>query len=243
MKRVALALLVGTMLGYLGGCMSGDPAPAGTPETETQQQAAAVPELPPRIPPTESPPLYPDPPNEPMHWSRDTLQQVYDARIAAVRSVASGNVAASPSPAFQRQSFRTHSIGASFRTKRDVPQLSNRAGVLSLVDDADQHEGVTDFYVYVGGNGRIVTDGVIENRVYGSNPRSAASSGAKITSIFGGELNGQPIRDGNTYNVRAGDWLAIPPSVPHWPGFDPGEGLMYVMVKINIGLYPPNLMY
>ena len=238
MKYTVPALLLAAMVGYIAGWLNSSPASViQTPAREAQAQGDARP-LPPEIPPVSNPPLYPDPPNRAMHWSLDELRQVYEARLAAV-----GKSTTPPAASFQGQSFRTHRIGASFRVQSDVAHLSNRAGVLSLVDDADQHEGVTDFYVYLGGSGQIVTDGVIENRVYGSTPRSAAATGAKVTTIFGGEFNGQPIRDGTTYDVKAGDWLAIPPNVPHWPGFNAGEGLMYVMVKINIGLYPPNLMY
>ena len=242
MKYTVPALLLAVMVGYIAGWLNSRPASVlQTPAREQAQAQTDERPLPPEIPPVPNPPLYPDPPNRAMHWSLDELRRIYAARLAAV-----GNSTASASPpaaSFQGQSFRTHRIGASFRVQGAVAQLSNRAGVLSLLDDADQHEGVTDFYVLLGGSGQIVTDGVIENRVHGSTPRSATRTGAKVTNIFGGEFNGQPIRDGNTHDVKAGDWLAIPPNVPHWPGFNAGEGLMYVMVKINIGLYPPNLMY
>ena len=59
-----------------------------------------------------------------------------------------------------------------------------------------------------------------------------------------GEFSGQPIKDGHTYDVKAGDWFVIPPGIPHWPGFNPGnDGLMYLMFKVNIGYYPDYLHF
>ena len=209
------------------------PAQAGKASVARQE------EIPPRIPPVARPPLYPDPPGEVVHWTSDDLRKIYSARVEGARV----NGRAADGPRFQTASFRTHSVGLFFRVKFDSLRPANRSGIVSLVDDADQHEGVTDFYVMAGGSGQIVTDGVIENRQYGHNPRGSAETGAKATVVFPGEFNGQPIRDGRTYNVMPGDWLAIPPGVPHWPGYNPGNGLMYVGVKINIGQYGTNVMY
>jgi mannose-6-phosphate isomerase-like protein (cupin superfamily) len=174
-----------------------------------------------------------------MHWSADEIARIFAARLAQQRD---GQAQAS-APAFRGQSFRTHSIVATFREKYPTPRPSNRAGVVSRVDDADQHEGVTDFYVMVGGTGQMITDGQIQNRVYGHSPRSAFANKAKVTEIYAGEFNGQPVVNGRVHDLKAGDWLAIPPNVPHWPGYEPRDGLMYLNLKINLGFYPPNLMY
>jgi len=40
-----------------------------------------------------------------------------------------------------------------------------------------------------------------------------------------------------TYKVKAGDWLLIPPDTPHQPKPDPG-GFSYFIMKINVGVYP-----
>lgn len=232
LQRIVNVLLVSLVAGYVAAYVR-SPLPV---QAQAGQRA-----LPPPIPPVANPPLYPDPPNKPMHWKADDIRKVYEARLAAATG---GGQNAPAAPALRGQSFRTHSVGVtSFRVKFDKPKPSNRAGVMSLVDDADQHQGVTDFYVITGGTGRMVTDGVIANRVFGSNPRGAAESGEKIAVVYPGELNGQPIEGGHTYTVKAGDWLNIPPNTPHWPGFDPGPGLGYAMVKINIGIYGDNVMY
>ena len=61
--------------------------------------------------------------------------------------------------------------------------------------------------------------------------------------LLPGEFNGQPIRDATLFDVRPGDWVAIPPNVAHAPGFEPNEYLMYAILKVNVGLYPQNAMY
>jgi hypothetical protein len=252
MKNLVPLLFVGVVAGYLAGFVTGRAhdqdgafaqgiearAGASAQGAQTGQANTGRQGLPPSIPPVANPPLYPDPLGEVVHWTSEHLRNIYDARVEAARSGRS-----TTEPRFQTLSLRTHSAGLFFRVKSHSPRPANRSGIVSLVDDADQHEGVTDFYVMAGGSGQMITDGVIENRQYGHNPRGSAESGARTTVVFPGEFNGQPIRDGRVYDVTAGDWLAIPPGVPHWPGYNPGNGLMYVGVKINIGLYGPNVMY
>jgi hypothetical protein len=232
---VLAAVVASTIAGVCGGAIMR----AALTSPSLSAQSAPVRALP-EIPPVASPPLYPDSPTTVMHWTREEMDKLYTARQTASRA---GGAAGNPGTTFRGQSFRTHTIGSVFRVKFTEPRVSNRAGILSSVDDADQHEGVTDFYVFTGGNGQIITDGRIENRVYGSNPRSAAANGVPYQVVYGGEFNGQPIVDGKTNEIGRGDWLAIPPNVPHWPGYNPGDGLQYIMLKVNLGFYPPNLMY
>lgn len=235
-KRIIRVLFISLVAGYVAAYIH-NPTTIEAQTPPPGRNAA----MPPRIPPVANPPLYPDPgASKPMYWSADAIRKLYEARIAAASSGQSVPAALN----LRGQSFRTHSVNPAFmRVKFDTPRPSNRSGVMSQVDDADQHQGVSDFYVITGGTGEMMTDGVINNRVYGNNPRGAAGSGAKVTVIYPGEFNGQPIKDGHTYAVKPGDWLAIPPNVPHWPGFNPGRGLMYTMVKINVGIYGDNLMY
>lgn len=240
MKNLVPVLFVSIVVGYLGGFVTrGAREPVSAQAAQAGQASAGRQELPPRIPPVANPPLYPDPPGEVVHWTSEGLRRIYDARVEAARS----SRTTVNEPRFQSLSVRTHSVGLFFRVKFDSPRPANRSGIVSLLDDADQHEGVTDFYVITGGSGQMIMDGVIENRQYGHNPRGSAETGGRATVVFPGEFNGQPIRDGHTYDVTIGDWLAIPPGVPHWPGYNPGNGLMYVGVKINIGLYGTNVMY
>ena len=78
--------------------------------------------------------------------------------------------------------------------------------------------------------------------------RTGSRGGCRITPspravLLPGEFNGQPIRDATLFDVRPGDWVAIPPNVAHAPGFEPNEYLMYAILKVNVGLYPQNAMY
>jgi uncharacterized RmlC-like cupin family protein len=41
--------------------------------------------------------------------------------------------------------------------------------------------------------------------------------------------------------VKAGDWLLIPPDTPHQPKPDPG-GFSYMIMKLNVGVYPWSLV-
>ena len=52
---------------------------------------------------------------------------------------------------------------------------------------------------------------------------------------------GQPITGGKTYAVKAGDWLAIPPNDPHWQLPAPNQGMSYLLLKINAGIYPGSI--
>lgn len=51
------------------------------------------------------------------------------------------------------------------------------------------------------------------------------------------EYRGQPIEGGQTFKVKPGDWLLIPPDTPHQPKPDP-SGFSYMIMKINVGSYP-----
>ena len=189
MKSLVPLFFVSTVVGCSGALVTGGGwGPAFAQTAPVGQASVARQEMPPRIPPVRRPPLYPDPLGEVVHWTSDDLRKIYNARVEGARISAS----AAAGPRFQSASFRTHSVGLFFRVKFDSPRPANRSGIVSLVDDADQHEGVTDFYVMAGGSGQIVTDGVIENRQYGHNPRGSAETGAKATVVFPGEFNGQP---------------------------------------------------
>ena len=228
-KQLVALLIVSLLAGHVAGRLGG--------MDRVDAQAPRTPE-PKAIPPVPNPPLYPDSPTTATHWSADEIARIFAARLAQQKGQTQAGA-----PTFRGQSSRTHSVAATFRAKYPTPRPSNRAGVMSRVDDADHHEGVTDFYVILGGAGQMITGGQIQNRVYGHSPRSAYANKAKVAEVYPGEFNGQPVVNGQIQNVQAGDWLAIPPNVAHWPGYEPGEGLMYLNLKINLGYYPPNLMY
>jgi len=250
MRRITpVVLLLGAFVGYLAGAIvapgsvlrAGRGQPGQT--TQGRGRGAQAGDLV-VIPPVPNPPLYPDEPNKPMYWSVDDLHKIYEARLAAFKANPTrgtqgggGSTAPAGGPTFQGQRFRTHNIGSNFRAYYEQQIPGNLTGVLSHYDDVEQHEGVSDFYVITGGGGRMVVDGVIENREY----RRGGGNTGNTSVLLPGEFAGQPIRDGHTYNVQPGDWLAIPPNDPHWQLPTPGAGMAYLLLKINIGIYPGSL--
>jgi hypothetical protein len=98
-----------------------------------------------------------------------------------------------------------------------------------------------------GGSGRFIVDGELVNREYGRDPHAQGSgvparNTGNVRILLPGEFHGQPIRNGNVYDAKAGDWIIIPPGVPHWWVPTPGEGMTYAILKVNIGIYPPALI-
>lgn len=232
-------LLIGAVAGYLAGYAlhAAGATPLGTQVTSAARSPEAAAHR--NIPPTPTPPLFPGEANKPMHWSIDDLHKIYEARLAAQKAgiERSAQVGAPAIPAFHNQVFRTHTIATNFRVKYETPRPANLTGVLSNYDDVEQHEGVSDFYVITGGGGQMVVDGEIANREY---RRARGNSGSDVM-LLPGEFDGQPIRNGHIYTVAPGDWLAIPPNDPHWQRPAPGEGMAYLLLKVNIGLYPSSI--
>src|SRR5215467_2535416 len=121
---------------------------------------------------------------------------------------------------------RNFAIFMLYRLHREkaVPSLSK---VSSVWDDAEMHAGAYDFYVITGGTGEMIVGGKIANI---QNLRDN-------DGIIPGEYRGQPIEGGQTFKVKPGDWLLIPPDTPHQPKPDAG-GFSYMIMKINVGSYP-----
>jgi hypothetical protein len=188
----------------------------------------------PDIPPVPNPPLYPDrdQPTKAVHYRWEDIQKIVEARMA-------GRGRTEGQPSFQGQNFRTHYFGGmAFRQVHDPPVPSNHLGVMSKWDDVDQHEGVTDFYIHLGGRGRYIVDGEIQNREYTRRRENSGNS----QYLMMGELHGQPLKGGNAYEGQVGDWINIPPAIPHGWMPEPGIGMMYLLFKVNIGYYPPALI-
>jgi quercetin dioxygenase-like cupin family protein len=55
---------------------------------------------------------------------------------------------------------------------------------------------------------------------------------------YGGNLKG----GGKQFKLKAGDLLNIPPNMSHATIPDPDEGMTYVLMKVNVGLYPWSLI-
>ena len=127
-------------------------------------------------------------------------------------------------------STRNFSIFQLYRLHREQP-VASLTKVNSLWDDAEQHAGAYDFYVITGGTGEMIVGGKIANR----------QNLVDKDGVIPGEYRGQPIIGGQTFKVKAGDCLLIPPDQPHQPKPDAG-GFSYVIMKINVGIYPWSLI-
>lgn len=98
-----------------------------------------------------------------------------------------------------------------YRVHRDKP-VPSLTKVSSVWDDAEMHAGAYDFYVITGGTGEMIVGGKIANM------QNLRDSDGGIP----GEYRGQPIEGGQTFKVKPGDWLLIPPDTPHQPKPDAG---------------------
>ena len=65
--------------------------------------------------------------------------------------------------------------------------------------------------------------------------------GRRTSDRLPGEHTGAAIGGGHSYELEAGDMLNIPPSTPHQvtPG---AEGITYMLMKLNVGMYPWRLV-
>jgi mannose-6-phosphate isomerase-like protein (cupin superfamily) len=230
-RKMFFVLLGGAVFGYLAGHLS-------SPREAAAQTAAPAAN-------TGLPALMPEQPTTAMYWNADDLRKMAAERGATPR--VQGGAYADRNPRyqppsqgrpqgnqFQTQRFRTHSIGTNSRFYWDPPVPANLTGIMSHYDDVEQHEGVSDFYVILGGGGKMVVDGEIENRQY-------RRAGDLKSLLLPGEFVGQPIKGGTTYDVKPGDWLAIPPNAPHWQLPQADGGMSYLLLKVNVGLYPGSI--
>ena len=199
MRRMTPVMLVGAViLGYLAGYMM---SPVGSASGQTASQPPAWTTVP--LAPNQG---------ETVYWSIDDLRQAHTELAARV---ANGQPVGSPRSLVELPITPTHAFNFLHRYPRNQPPR------------AEQHEGVTDFYIIVAGSGTLVVGGEIEGR--------------KAVPNRPGEYRGQPINGGRNYRVKAGDMISIPPNTPHLSQPDPG-GLTYMLVKINVGRYPWSLI-
>ena len=178
------------------------------------------------------PALAPDAPQT-LYWSVDDLRKAH-SDLAEVAAKAMKEAGSGSSQSFGggpiHVSTRNFSIFQLYRLHREQP-VASLTKVDSLWDDAEQHAGAYDFYVITGGTGEMIVGGKIANR----------QNLVDKDGVIPGEYRGQPIIGGQTFKVKAGDCLLIPPDQPHQPKPDAG-GFSYVIMKINVGIYPWSLI-
>jgi mannose-6-phosphate isomerase-like protein (cupin superfamily) len=146
-----------------------------------------------------------------VHWPAADLQKAHTT--LAARS--NGRILSKPRDLVQLPMTRTHMFDVVHR-----PQATGEA-------TAEQHEGVTDLYVILGGSGTLTVGGEIANR--------------QVIPNRPGEYTGRPITGGRAIALKPGDIVDVPPNTPH-ATVAAGGGVTYMLIKINVGLYPWSLV-
>jgi mannose-6-phosphate isomerase-like protein (cupin superfamily) len=215
MKRMMPILWAGTLvLGYLAGYAASPASFAAAGQAGRGPGAAQTPAPAGALPPGDysKMQLAPDQ-GEPFAWSSDDMKKAHTALVARAGQ---GATSANPRDLFQPLVTRTHSF-----------IMVHRAAYLpgGPAPSAEQHEGASDIYFIVGGSGTVTVGGTIDNR-------RIARPGE-----YGGAIKG-----GKAFKVKAGDLLNIPANQPHATIPDGPDGMTYVLMKVNVGLYPWSLI-
>ena len=241
MKRMLpVLLIVAALIGYLVGYAS-KPAPQPVigghiddfsmiPSAIAQDKKTEV--MPFGFNSPRDPALAPDAPPI-SYWDIDDIRKAHtemaEKAVKLVKEAGSGSSQSFGGGPVNVQT-RNFSMFMLYRIFRDKP-VPSLTKVNSVLDDAEQHAGAYDFYIFTGGTGEMIVGGKIANR----------QNLQDKDGIIPGEYRGQPVVGGQTYKVKAGDWLLIPPDTPHQPKPDPG-GFSYFIMKINVGVYPWSLI-
>ena len=241
MKKIFPAIVIGAaLLGFIAG-YAAKPSPQAIlsghfddlsmiPSAAAQENKSEV--MPFGFNSPDEPPLAPDAPPI-LHWNIDDIRKAHTemAEKAAkmVKEAGSGSSQSFGGGPVHVQT-RNFSMFMLYRMHRDQP-VPSLTKVDSVLDDAEQHAGAYDFYVFTGGTGEMIVGGKIANR------QNLMDKSGPVP----GEYRGQPVVGAQTFKVKAGDWLLIPPDTPHQPKPDAG-GFSYFIMKINVGVYPWNLI-
>ena len=216
MKRILVLVAVSLAIASAAGCTDASGTDAAT------EQAGIIN---PRTGPS-APVAYAGPPEElfpssrialapdqgePTLWSLDDMKRIAGELEGRARS---GRSAEDPVDLMQLPLTRTHLFTFAYIPHSTEPAV------------AKQHEGVTDIYFVTTGTGTIVVGGEIAN---------------KTTVSAYGEYRGGPLRGGESFRVKPGDIVTIPPNQPHTVTADVG-GLSRLALKINVGVYPWSLV-
>ncbi len=235
MKRLKHFALPGlTLVGYLAGYAISTRASIVAQTAIAQTQAGQIRQGPsfqstiPAQPLNQPLPMWPNQPKDATYWSIDDIRKAHTTLSAA----AAAGKTMDPNSILHDMPYwtRTHSLFVVHRPRYDKPRRSITKK-MSQWADAEQHQGYAQFIVIMGGTGMIVAGGEIQNR------QNLPDRGGPVP----GEYRGQPVGGGETFKVKEGDWVSIPPNIPAWFQPDAG-GLTYMVMKINAMLYPWDLI-
>ena len=231
MSRTATTIaLSAAFLGFIAGYLyKSTPHSLLVPSAEAQEKKEVMPF---GYNSPRQPALAPDAPPT-TFWSAEELRKAH-SDLAEVASKALKESGSGSSQSFGggpvHISTRNFSIFQLYRAHREQP-VQSLTKVNSVWDDAEMHAGAYDFYVITGGTGEMIVGGKIANH----------QNLVDKDGVIPGEYRGQPIVGGQTFKVKAGDCLLIPPDTPHQPKPDAG-GFSYLIMKINVGVYPWSLV-
>jgi mannose-6-phosphate isomerase-like protein (cupin superfamily) len=237
MKKMLPVLVIGAaFVGYIAGYASKPDRQAVVtghfddlsmiPSANAQDNKSEV--MPFRFNSPSEPQLAPDAPPV-TYWNIDDIRKAHGElaeKAAKMLKEAGSGSSQSFGGGPVHVSTRNFSIFMLYRAHREQPVLS-LTKVNSVWDDAEMHAGAYDFYVITGGTGEMIVGGKIANR------QNLMDKDGPVP----GEYRGQPVTGAQTYKVKPGDWLLIPPDTPHQPKPDAG-GFSYMIMKINVGSYP-----
>lgn len=150
---------------------------------------------------------------EPMMWSAESMKKAHTEMIARA---ARGQGGPNQRDLFPPNVTRTHSYIIVHRP------AANPAVPPSI----EIHEGATDVYFVVGGSGTVTVGGEVE--------------GKRV--VRPGEYSGTLKAGGKQFKLKTGDILNIPPNMVHSTVPDAPDGMTYVLMKVNVGLYPWSLI-
>ena len=150
---------------------------------------------------------------EPYQWSMDDMKKAHTELTA--RAARNASTPGNPRDLFVPFVSRTHSF---IMVHRGPLQPGASAG-------AEQHEGVSDIYYVVGGSGTVMVGGELESK-------RVARPGEYLGTSKGGK----------SFKLKTGDILNIPANMVHATVPDAPEGMTYVLMKVNTGLYPWSLI-
>jgi hypothetical protein len=241
MKKMFSAMVIGAaLIGFIAG-YAAKPSPQailnGHFDDFSMIPSASAQENKPEVMPfgfnsPNEPPLAPDAPPI-TYWNIDDIRKAHaemaEKAAKMVKEAGSGSSQSFGGGPVHVQT-RNFSMFMLYRMHRDQP-VPSLTKVNSVLDDAEQHAGAYDFYVFTGGTGEMIVGGQIANR------QNLMDKSGPVP----GEYRGQPVVGAQTFKVKAGDWLLIPPDTPHQPKPDAG-GFSYFIMKINVGVYPWNLI-
>src|SRR5258708_30104701 len=217
MKKLFPAMVIGAALaGFIAGYAakpSAQPILSGHFDDFSMVPSVSAQESKPEVKPfgfnsPNEPPLAPDAPPI-MHWNIDDIRKAHTemAEKAAklVKEAGSGS-----SQSFgggpvhvQTRGFSMFMLYRMFRDK-PVPSLTK---VNSVLDDAEQHAGAYDFYIFTGGTGEMILGGKIANQ------QNLKDKDGNIP----GENPGNPAVRGKTYKIKAGGWPPVHRGMPQHP--------------------------